>query len=188
MPISELADTDVDSCAKRLLGSVIERSIDGRTIKARVVETEAYDQHDPASHSFKRTARSEVMFGTAGRAYIYFIYGTYHCLNVVCGPDGFGSAILIRAAEPLNEFDFLKRMRGVEELKETLSGPGKLCQALRITDRLNDHDLSRSPLKLILNKPLLEGEIVSGPRIGIKKAVKLHRRFYIRNSTFVSRS
>lgn len=182
----ELRQSDVNTCARRLLGAVIERRVGRKVIKARIVETEGYDQDDPASHSFRRTGRSEIMFGSAGLAYIYFIYGMYHCLNVVCGPAGFGSAVLIRAAEPLNEFDHLLSKRKVKRKEDILSGPGKLCQALNITGKFNRHDLSRSPLKLILRKHVPQDNIVSGPRIGIKKAADLHRRFYLKGNPYIS--
>lgn len=184
---SELSNDDVDYCAKRLLGAVIERNIDNRLIRAQIVETEGYDQRDPASHSFNRTDRSEVMFGSAGLAYVYFIYGMYHCLNVVCGPAGFGSAVLIRAAEPLEGQEYLLKNRRVAELRQTLNGPGKLCQALDITRIFNGHRLSDLPLKITLSRPTAINQIVTTTRIGITKAANHHRRFYLKDNPYVSR-
>lgn len=181
-----LAQLSADEGAQRLLGATIIRDVDGRQLKLKIVETESYDQNDEASHSFKRTARSEPMFGPAGRAYIYFIYGNHYCLNVVCGPDGFGSGALIRAAEPLGEFDYLKQKRGVDNLPAVSNGPGKLCQAISVDRGFIGHDLSQPPLQVVLNPQLPTGKIVQTTRIGISKAVHERRRYYIKGSNFIS--
>ncbi len=94
-------NSSVADAAKRLLGCILEREIDGQTIRVRIVETEAYDQTDAASHSYKgRTQRTDVMFGPAGHLYVYFTYGMHYCCNIVVGEEGYGAAVLIRAAEP----------------------------------------------------------------------------------------
>lgn len=143
--------------ARRLIGMVL---VHGNQ-RARIVETEAYvGPHDLACHAAKgRTARTEVMFGPPGRAYVYLIYGMYNCLNVVTGPEEFASAVLIRAAEPLTE--------GLP----ALDGPGKLCRALAIDRGHNTVDLldPRSPLRLELGEPN-RIRISRGPRIGVDYA------------------
>ena len=124
-------DRDATPLARDLVGKVLVRVLPDGVLRARVVETEAYvGPHDLACHAAKgRTKRTEVMFGPAGRAYVYFIYGMYDMLNVVCGGEGDAQAVLVRAAEPLDGWD------------ADLSGPGKLCRAMRITRALNGADL-----------------------------------------------
>lgn len=169
------------------MGATIIRDIDGRRLNLKIVETESYDQSDEAAHSFKRTPRSEPMYGPAGRAYVYFIYGNYYCFNVVCGPEGYGAGVLIRAAEPLNEHYYFKTRRGVESVTLATNGPGKLCQALSIDKDLVGHDLSTPPLRVELNRALKAEDIVQTTRIGITKAVHERRRFYIKNNPYISK-
>lgn len=173
--------------AERLLGCLLERTIDGQRMVVRIVETEAYDQDDPASHSFPgRTARNEVMFGQSGRLYVYVSYGIHHCCNVVAGVDEYGAAALIRAAEPVEGAELIERQRGRSGPNAT-NGPGKLCQALSIDRVLAGHDLRAAPLRL-LDGGLLPGESVTRTtRIGITKAADLDRRFYITGNRFVSK-
>lgn len=176
-----------EEAARRLLGCELERELDGRTIRVRIVETEAYDQADEASHTFRgRTQRNEAMFRSAGHLYVYFTYGMHHCCNVVCGPEGFGSGVLIRAVEPVEGIDIIEKRRGVSGVNVT-NGPGKICQALDIDRRLSGHDLAESPMRLIQKPELPDSSITIGPRIGISKAVHELRRFYVTDSRYVSR-
>jgi DNA-3-methyladenine glycosylase len=183
---SEL-NTTAAQAAKRLLGCELVRIIDGKKIRVRIVETEAYDESDPASHSFigKRT-RTEIMFGPPGHLYVYFIYGMYFCCNVVTGPDGHGEAALIRAVEPISGIETMEELRGLAG-KNLSNGPGKLCRALGIDKTLNGHDLSKSPLKLIMRDPISPSQIVTTERIGITKAADKRWRFYLKDNLYVSR-
>lgn len=183
-------NTDPETAARRLLGCQLVRGIGNQKIITRIVETEAYDRLDPASHSFKGiTKRNEVMFGPAGFAYVYFTYGMHHCLNVVVGPLGHGSAVLIRAVEPHKGWKLIRANRQNVKLKTKLTnGPGKVCQALNISRELNGHDLSKMPLKLVIGRPIDSSLIASSERIGISIAKDVKWRFYIKDNVYVSKS
>jgi DNA-3-methyladenine glycosylase len=174
-------DRDAESVARDLLGKLIVRRVDHRELIGRIVETEAYlGPHDLAAHSSKgRTARTEVMFGPPGHAYVYLIYGMHHCLNVVTGPGDHASAVLIRALEPL------------ENLSDTASGPGRLCRALQIDRRLNGHDLTRGELVVAQAEGFPEPrEIVARARVGVGYAgewASKPLRFYIAGNAYISR-
>jgi len=174
--------------APHLLGAVLERELDGETLRVRIVETEAYHQSDAASHSYKgRTPRTDVMFGPAGHLYVYFTYGMHYCMNVVTGPEGEGSAVLIRAVEPLVGEHFMAENRGGRTGVELTNGPAKVCQALGIDKTLNGHDLTHAPLKLVLSEPLASSDIVQTTRIGISQAKDVPWRFYLRDNPYVSK-
>lgn len=186
--LSQVLDLPVDIAARRLLGAVLERKIDGQMVRVRIVETEGYDQTDAASHSYKgRTPRTDIMFGPAGHLYVYFTYGMHYCCNVATGREGEGSAVLIRAVEPLDGENILARYRPRKTGVDITNGPAKLCQALRITKELNGHDLSRLPLRLILQPEIPEARIVVTPRIGISQAKDVPWRFFIKDNPYVSR-
>lgn len=164
--------------APRLLGCMLVREVGGRTLRGRIVETEAYSQDDVASHSYRgQTPRTKVMFGPAGHLYVYFTYGMHYCCNIVTGPDGHGSAVLIRALEPLD---------GLDEQART-DGPARLCKAFGIDKALNGHDLHREPLRLELAPPVAQTDIVQTTRIGISRGQDVPWRFYIRGNPYVSR-
>ena len=128
--------------ARDLLGRLLVRRLPEITLVARVVECEAYQEDDPASHSFRGvTTRTEVMFGPAGRLYVYFTYGMHFCMNVVTGDEGEGSAVLLRAAEPLEGLDWMRRCRRVVDPRLLCSGPGRLTQAFGIGREDNGMDL-----------------------------------------------
>jgi len=186
MDFSSLSQSSL-SVAPLLLGSLLEREVGGHIIRVRIVETEAYDETDAASHSYKGpTPRNDVMFGPSGHLYVYFTYGMHYCCNVVTGPDGSGSAVLIRAVEPVDGERTMQELR--PRLGADLSnGPAKLCQALAITRKLDGHDLQDSPLKLILQPALDQQEIVQTTRVGIKKGRDLPWRFYVKDSPYVSK-
>lgn len=177
-----------EAVARRLLScALVHETPEGR-IAGRIVETEAYlAEGDPAAHSHGgRTARNASMFGSAGRAYVYRIYGIHHCFNVVTGREGAGEAVLIRALEPLEGLELMARHRGRSVLRELCSGPGKLVQALGITREHDGVELSHGALRvepLELPRP----RIARGPRVGISKAKELHLRFWVQSSSFVSR-
>ena len=179
----------VEAVAPRLLGCVFERQLDGQLLRARIVETEAYHQTDAASHSYRgRTPRTDVMFGPAGHMYVYFTYGMHYCMNVVTGPEGEGSAVLIRAVEPLAGEDAMARNRRGRRGVELTNGPAKVCQAFGIDKTMNGHELNNEPFKLLLETPVDQTEIVQTTRIGISQAKDVPWRFYLRDNLYVSRS
>jgi DNA-3-methyladenine glycosylase len=173
--------------APRLLGCILERHIDGKVVRVKIVETEAYDQTDVASHSYKgRTERTDVMFGPSGYLYVYFTYGMHYCCNIVVGEQGYGAAVLIRAVEPINGQEILEKKRGRTGIEVT-NGPAKLCQALTIDKRLNGHDLTNRELMLVSQPAVSFEQIVQTTRIGISQAKEVPWRFYIKNNLFVSK-
>lgn len=176
-----------EAAARRLLGCELIREIDGQEVQVRIVETEAYDQADEASHTFRgRTKRNDAMFKSAGHMYVYFTYGMHHCCNVVCGKEGVGSGVLIRAVEPLDGVDIIEERRGMSGVNLT-NGPGKICQALGIDLRHSGHDLAEPPIQLVKQAPLPSEKVATGPRIGISKAMHELRRFYITDNPYVSK-
>ncbi len=175
--------------APRVLGSILEKTIDGQVLRAKIVETEAYDQSDVASHSYRgQTPRTEVMFGEWGHLYVYFTYGMHYCCNIVVGPAGHGSAVLIRAIEPLNNEEEFAKRRGGHHGVDLTNGPAKLCQALAIDKQLNGHDLRRSPLRLISQPAISKNRIIRSTRIGISRGQDQPWRFYIKDNPYVSKA
>jgi DNA-3-methyladenine glycosylase len=155
-------------------------------VGGRIVEVEAYDREDPASHSHGGpTPRNQSMFGPSGHAYVYRSYGIHWCLNFVCREVGHGAGVLIRALEPAFGLETMRERRGVEELRALCSGPGRLCQALAIDRGCDGLPLDAPPFEL---RPALEpAVVVCGPRIGISKAVDQPWRFGMAGSRFLSR-
>ncbi len=152
----------------------------------RIVEVEAYDGEDPASHGFRgRTARNASMFGPAGHAYVYRSYGIHWCLNLVCGAEGEPEAALVRALEPTAGLAQQRRRRGVEDARALCSGPGKLCQALGIVGEHDGLPLDEAPFRL--DPRVAAPEIVTGPRIGISQGTELSWRYGLAGSSFLSR-
>jgi DNA-3-methyladenine glycosylase len=159
--------------------------VDG--VGGRIVEVEAYDQEDPASHGYRgRTARNESMFGPPGYAYVYRSYGVHWCLNLVCGEEGVAEAVLVRALEPTQGIDVQEARRGVQDVRALCSGPGKLCQALAITREHDGLPLDEPPF--LLEQRVSVPEIVTGPRIGITQATDRSWRYTEAGSKFVSRA
>lgn len=174
--------------APQLLGCILERKINGEVLRVQVVEAEAYDQTDAASHSYNgRTPRTEVMFGPAGFLYVYFTYGMHYCCNVVTGQEGHGSAVLIRAVEPLVGEELMAQNREGKTGIDLTNGPAKACQALGIDKAMNGHYLKNEPLKLIPQPALPKDQITIAPRIGITKAKDTPWRFYIKDNKYISK-
>jgi len=174
--------------APRLLGCELERELDGRMVRVRIVETEAYDQTDVASHSYRgETERTRVMFGEYGHVYVYFTYGMHYCANIVTGPKGYGAGVLIRAVEPIEGNEVIEERRGKAGVEVT-NGPAKLCQALGIDKRLNGHDLRTGELRLIPQQPLPQANIVQTTRVGISRGQDVPWRFYIKGNVYVSKA
>ena len=189
-----------DVAAPLLLGCTLTRTItlngEKHKLVARIVETEAYDQDDPASHAFGGPSeRNTAMFGPAGHLYVYVSYGMHHCCNVVCGPKGFGSGCLVRAVEPLEGVEVMRELREAGraykhplKLRDLTNGPGKVCAALGIDKELYGHDLTVEPLVLDF-APLLPGKTIGcSPRVGISKNADAPKRFFIEGNAFVSRA
>ncbi|WP_029922036.1 DNA-3-methyladenine glycosylase [Nevskia soli] len=173
-------DRDPVEVARELLGKHLVLRVDGMERVGRIVETEAYlGPHDLAAHSARgRTARTEVMFGPPGHAYVYLIYGMHNCMNVVTQAEGLASAVLLRALEPVRNLDPHTR------------GPGLLCKAMGIDRSLTGHDLLNADFHITKPEAAERIVIVRRPRIGVDYAghwAKRLLRFYIRGNTWISR-
>jgi DNA-3-methyladenine glycosylase len=174
---------DAVSLARRLIGATL--AVDG--VGGRIVETEAYRRDDAASHSFRgETLRNRAMFGPIGHAYVYLSYGIHWCLNVVCDAAEPGSAVLIRALEPLWGLERMAGRRGLGDPRRLCAGPGRLAQALGLDLSHDGLDLSQPPFRLT------EGDgppvpLLVGARIGITKAAELPWRFGLAGSRHLSR-
>jgi len=176
--------------ARDLLGQLVISEIGGRRCVGRVVEVEAYTgPRDPASHAagWHRSARNEVMYGPPGRAYVYFTYGMHWCLNVVTGRAGYPSAVLVRALEPLEGLDVMRRRRGGVADRLLTSGPARLTEALGVTGSEDGHPLDRPPLWVSAGEAVPRGLRRLSTRIGIRQARHRKLRFLVRHNLFVSR-
>jgi DNA-3-methyladenine glycosylase len=189
-----LADIDfaapAHEVARRLIGVTL--LVDG--VGGRIVETEAYDQADPASHTFGGpTARNAAMFGPPGCAYVYRSYGLHWCINTVCREAGHGAGVLLRALEPTHGIDTMRARRGLQDVRLLCAGPGRLAQALGIDAGFNGMPLHLPPFALLEHdaghaaRPS-PADVVAGPRIGISKAVDVPWRFGLRGSRYLSRA
>lgn len=168
---------DTLTVAKGLLGCILVRNDNGILKKGRIVEVEAYTQNDPACHAYRgKTKRAQTLYKEAGICYIYFIYGMYHCINFVTEREDYGSGVLIRALEPL-------------ENVENTNGPGKICRAMNIDKSLNETNIcdSSSPVYALEGERIAPENIITTTRIGIKTAADYPWRFYIKDNKFVSR-
>lgn len=174
----------VHAVAPELVGCTL--LVDG--VGGRIVEVEAYDGKDPASHGFRGpTERNRSMFGAPGHAYVYRSYGIHWCLNLVCDGEGRAEAVLVRALEPTRGLEHMRARRGLEDERLLCSGPGRLCQALGVT---RDHDglpLDRPPFR-ILGPAVQDVEVVRGRRVGISRAAELPWRYGLAGSRFLSRA
>lgn len=163
--------------AKDLLGCKLVRKDGNKLFSGIIVETEAYTQDDPACHAYRgKTPRAKTLFGKPGLSYVYFIYGMYHCFNVVTEPEETAGAVLIRALEPINP-------------DTGTNGPGKLCKVLNITKELNEVDMTAVGSILWIEKGIKipSSEIITTTRIGIKQATDYPWRFYVKDNPFVSK-
>ena len=168
--------------APELIGA--ELYVDG--VGGILVEVEAYDQEDPASHGFAgRTPRNAAMFGPPGHAYVYGSYGIHWCLNLVCEQEETASAVLVRALEPTRGCDVMRNRRGLEEQRLLCSGPGRLCQALGVTRSHDGLPLDRAPFDLRARSGAVD--VVAAPRIGITRAAELPWRYCLAGTRFLSR-
>lgn len=170
--------------APLLLGAVVRRG----DVAVRLTEVEAYlGQDDPGSHAGRgNTPRSEVMFGPAGRLYVYFTYGMHHCANVVCGPEGTASAVLLRAGEVIDGLEEARKRRGTKVDRELARGPARLCSALGIRLLDNRTNLAEGPTTLTLSDPVEAEQVSTGPRVGLRLAADRPWRFWITGEPTVS--
>jgi DNA-3-methyladenine glycosylase len=183
------AEVDFDApprdVARRLIGVTL--LVDG--VGGRIVETEAYDSDEPASHAFKgRTHRNAALFGPPGCAHVHRSHGIHWCLNLVCREDGHGAGVLIRALEPTHQLDRMRTRRGLDDARLLCSGPGRVGQALAIDRRFDGLRLDAPPFSLLAQShDHPQPELIEGPRIGISKAIDLPWRFGEKGSRFLSR-
>jgi DNA-3-methyladenine glycosylase len=185
---------DTLTVARSLLGQRLVRLRDGERLSGAIVEVEAYvGEGDAACHASRgRTRRNATMYGPPGHAYVYLIYGMYHCLNLVTGSEGEPAAVLIRGLEPLEGLETMGKLRSRTEPRALASGPGRLCQALDIDRTFNGADLCASHAQLFLEKsvPVPDTAVACGPRVGVTgdaKAISVPWRLYVQDSRFVSR-
>lgn len=193
--------------AKDLLGKYIIRKLEGKRLVGKIVETEAYCEGDPASHSYRgKTKRNEVMFGRGGHLYVYFTYGMHFCANVVTRLEGIGEAVLIRAVEPVEGIEVMmkNRQRGTgagekggstkrrdgestKELANLTNGPAKFCEAFGIGRKENGTDLLGDEIFIAHGEKIAASTIGRSTRIGIKNGTEKKWRFFVKGNTWVSR-
>ena len=182
-------DRDTELVARDLLGAVLECRTPEGIAAGRIVETEAYlGEHDLACHAAAgRTARTAPLYGPPGIAYVYFIYGMYWCFNAVTRAEHEPSAVLVRALEPVEGLELMRRRRpNARRDADLTNGPGKLCLALGIDGRLNWKPLQSPPLLIRAGDEIPDGDVVMTPRIGITQAADWPLRWYVRNNPYVS--
>ena len=183
---------DVQELAKDLLGRVLLHETTAGTLGAIIVETEAYDETDPAGHSYcGQTTRNQMMFATGGTAYIYRSYGMHWCLNVAAGAAGFGAAVLIRALKPVEGLAIIRRNRQKNSAKplsdlDLCRGPGRLCQALSLGAEQNGVNMLEGSLRIVTPSGFRKPKTLATPRIGISKGVDTPWRFCILEEPYVS--
>lgn len=186
----EFFTQSAETVARELLGALVVSTLGGERTAGRIVETEAYlGRDDPASHGYqlRRNSRNEALYGPPGQWYVYLSYGIHWCANLVCRSQGLGSAILLRALEPVDGLDVMRRRRGVEGVRQLCSGPGKLCQALGITRELLDGvAMPGSAVQVLGDQSSAKAEILVTPRIGITKAAEWPLRFVVAGSSWSS--
>jgi len=173
--------------ARDLIGHLLVHETGHGRLVGRIVEAEAYrGPRDPASHAYRMTPRSRIMWSQPGTAYVYFTYGNHYCLNAVCEPEGVAGAVLLRAVEPLEGLSVMARRRGVEDPRLVASGPGRLTQAMGIGPDHNGADLTAPPLYLARGETA-GLRVTASRRVGISAAADRRWRFSIDRSPFVSR-
>jgi DNA-3-methyladenine glycosylase len=182
-------DRPTELVARELLGAILECTTADGVASGRIVETEAYlGPHDPACHAVAGlTERTRHLHGPPGFAYVYFIYGVHWCFNAVTREEGHGSAVLVRAVEPVSGVALMRERRGASRKDvELTNGPGKLCQALGIDGSLDGLRLDRRPLRILGGDPVGDEHVIVTPRIGITRAADWPLRWYVRDSPYVS--
>jgi DNA-3-methyladenine glycosylase len=174
--------------APLLLGATVRHRTPEGQVAVRLTEVEAYaGADDPGSHAYRGpTRRNEVMFGPAGRLYVYFTYGMHHCCNVVVGPDGTASAVLLRAGEVVEGIELARSRRPGSSDRDLARGPARLCKALAIDARHNGVDLSSGALTLTLEESVAGEAVLTGPRVGLREAADHPWRFWLRDDPTVS--
>ncbi len=186
---------DVLIVAEDLLGKILVKNDNGKLFTGKIVEVEAYDSAiDEAAHGFKgKTERNKIMFEEGGYFYVYFTYGAHNCCNVVTGKKKIGSAVLIRAVEPLSGLEsmaynrFGRALKNEKEILSLTNGPGKLCRAFEINRVYNGLDLLGNVIYIINASKISNDNIVKTKRVGIRKSVDLPWRFYIKDNPYVSK-
>jgi DNA-3-methyladenine glycosylase len=176
--------------AAELLGKIVASTAGGELTVGRIVETEAYlGYDDPASHGYlhRRNTRNAALFGPPGAWYVYLSYGMHWCANLVCQRAGLASAVLLRALEPVDGLDLMRRRRGAVPDSELCSGPGKLCQALGITRDLDGLSMKAGPVVVLRAEPIEPAAVSATPRIGITKAMDWPLRYHVAGSPWTSR-
>jgi DNA-3-methyladenine glycosylase len=183
-------DRPAEVVARELLGARLVSEVGGVRVAGEIVETEAYTgPEDAASHAherFGRTPRNDPMFGLAGTAYVYLIYGMHWCINVVTGPVGHPAAVLLRAARPVEGTGYARERRPGRPDRELMRGPGNLARALGVDRAQNRLPMDRPPLWLEPGTVVPDEAVAVGPRIGISRAVEAPLRFWVRGSEWVS--
>jgi DNA-3-methyladenine glycosylase len=186
---------DLLTVARELPGNILVKNENNKLLAGRIVEVEAYDgETDAAAHSFKgKTKRNEVMFNDGGLLYVYFTYGAHYCCNVVTGVKGKGTAVLIRAVEPVEginmmiENRFGRELKNGKEIYNITSGPGKVCSAFSIDKTHSGTDLTEDNIYIVKSKLKKDEVIVTSKRIGITKSTDLPWRFFIKDNPYLSR-
>jgi DNA-3-methyladenine glycosylase len=182
---------DPAQVAREMLGTILECRTPAGITRARIVETEAYlGPDDPACHAaVGLTARTTLLFGPPGIAYVYFIYGMYWCFNAVTREKGHGSAVLVRAVSPVDGIDLMRQRRPhVRRDIDLTNGPGKLCLAIGIDGTMSGLSLRESPLIIRAGEPVVDSDVIVTPRIGITKAADWPLRYFVRDDPFVSKT
>lgn len=182
-------DRATEIVARELLGAVLEHRTAEGTVRGRIVETEAYlGPHDPACHAAAGlTERTRILHGPPGHAYVYFIYGMHWCFNAVTREAGHGSAVLVRALEPLSGLALMRRRREIDDDVGLTSGPARLCEAFAIGRSQNGVRLDRGPLRILQGLSVPDESVLITPRIGIRKAADWPLRFLVKQNPFVSK-
>ncbi|MFI5236582.1 MAG: DNA-3-methyladenine glycosylase [Ignavibacteriales bacterium] len=186
---------DLLPVARNLLGKILVKKHGKNFLAGMIVEVEAYNgDFDQAAHSYgRKTKRNEIMFEDGGYLYVYFTYGAHHCCNVVTGKKGQGTAVLIRAVEPVSSIELMvknrfdRKLKNEKEIFNLTSGPGKLCRAFAIDKSHSGTDITGNEIFLTSGKRVQKDEIGTSKRIGITKSVELPWRFYLKNNPYLSR-
>jgi len=182
---------DSITVSRELLGKIVIRKTGKNILTAMIVETEAYvGEYDPASHAYmKITKRNQIMYDRGGKVYVYFIYGNYYCFNIVSERKGIGNATLIRAVEPLEGINAMKKFRGAtKNVYDITNGPAKLCMALNIDSSLYGEDVTEKK-DIFISSPLKKKnfEIVISKRIGLNVGIDYPYRFFIKDNPYVTK-